>query len=121
MWRLLSSKLTNVKEIVDYKESILFSKVSHMSKKNHEKKFEGWVHLTPRAPYETDFVFFSPWFFFTICTMDFAEKKGLFIVWQLDHESKLKGLNLKEPLTLKLPEVINMYPLFIITMSYPAN
>ena len=53
--------------------------------------------------------------------MDVAEKKGLLIVWQLDHESKLKGLNLKEPLTLKLPEVINMYPLLIITMSYPAN
>ena len=53
--------------------------------------------------------------------MDFAEKNGLFIVWQLDHESKLKGLNLKEPLTLKLPEVNNMYPLLIITMSYPAN
>lgn len=90
MWRLLSSKLTNFKEIVDYKESILFSKVSHMSKKNHEKKFEGWVHLTPRAPCETDFVFFFPLMFFTICTMDFAEKKELFIVWQLDQWKQTK-------------------------------
>ena len=75
MWRLLSSKLINFKEIVGYKESILFSKVSHMSKKNHEKKFEGWVHLTPRAPYETDFVFFPPDFFLPFAQWTLLKKR----------------------------------------------
>ena len=28
--------------------------------------------------------------FFTICTMDFAEKKELFIVWQLDQWKQTK-------------------------------
>ena len=36
------------------------------------------------------FCVFFPLMFFTICTMDFAEKKELFIVWQLDQWKQTK-------------------------------
>ena len=78
----------------EYKESILFSKVSCMSKKkNNLKKIDGGRALGMSVPHSQS----SPWnWFFFICTMDFPGKKGLFIVWKLG-QNKLKGLNLKEP------------------------
>lgn len=90
MWRLLSSKLTNFKEIVDYKESILFSKVSHMSKKIMKKNLKDECISLPELPVKLILCFFFPLMFFTICTMDFAEKKELFIVWQLDQWKQTK-------------------------------
>ena len=60
MWRLLSSKLTNFKEIVDYKESILFSKVSHMSKKIMKKNLKDECISLPELPVKLILCFFSP-------------------------------------------------------------
>ena len=90
MWRLLSSKLTNFKEIVDYKESILFSKVSHMSKKIMKKIWRMSASHSQSSLWNWFCGFFFPLMFFTICTMDFAEKKELFIVWQLDQWKQTK-------------------------------